>query len=215
MKNYLNFAAMDISLIFGFITASFLLALMPGPDNIFVLTESLSRGFKTGITITIGLVSGVLVHTIAAATGLSLLIISSPTTFTIIKYLGALYLLLLAYQAYFEKPISVKAGFAKKDTYNFGKLWRKGFLMNVLNPKVTLFFMAFLPQFITPEGFSVFNQFIILGLLFILVSFTVFGSIAYLAGRLTHLLNSDSFWKYTKIIKIAALCILAMFLAVS
>ncbi len=205
---------MDDSLVIAFIIASFFLALMPGPDNIFVLTESLSRGFKTGITITFGLVSGVLVHTFAAASGLSLLLVKSPTAFTTIKYLGAFYLLYLAYQTYYEKPIN----FAEKDqgkketNFQFGKLWRKGFLMNVLNPKVSLFFMAFLPQFITENGYSVFLQFIILGLLFIVIAFLVFGSIAFLAGRLSNVLNTEAFWKYTKVLKIITLVVLAFFL---
>jgi len=98
---------MELGLILSFLGASIILSLMPGPDNIFVLTESLTKGHRNGIAISLGLGFGVLVHTIAAATGLSIIIQKSAIAFCIIKYLGALYLFYLAYQAYKEKKLTL------------------------------------------------------------------------------------------------------------
>ena len=205
---------MEINLLISFIGASFLLALMPGPDNIFVLTESLTKGPRNGLAITLGLSSGILVHTTAAATGLSFLIQESAVAFSVLKYLGAAYLFYLAYKAYKEKRFTIEPD-VKSSGEPFGKLIRKGFLMNVLNPKVSLFFIAFLPQFISHSGFPIIYQMLILGLIFIMVTILVFGSIALLSGRLAPYLNSSKFWNISKWGKIGVLSILGISLALS
>jgi threonine/homoserine/homoserine lactone efflux protein len=207
---------METGLVLSFLGASLLLSLMPGPDNIFVLTESLTKGQRNGIIISCGLGLGVLVHTIAAATGLSIVIQQSAIAFAIIKYLGALYLLYLAYQTLKEKKpeLNFKSEHGehpKAATY----LLRKGFLMNVLNPKVSLFFIAFLPQFLSKNGYPVSLQMIILGVLFMLQAIVVFCAISVLSGKLSKYLNRPSFWNYTKWGKISVLSILGITLALS
>ena len=207
---------MELSLVLSFLGASIILTLMPGPDNIFVLTESLTKGQRNGIAISVGLACGVLVHTIAAATGLSIIIQKSVIAFSIIKYLGALYLFYLAYQAYNEKkPLLNFNSSESKEKETITYLIRKGFLMNILNPKVSLFFIAFLPQFVSAKGFNVTLQMIILGLMFMLQAMVIFSGIAMLSGKLTKYINKPSFWKITKWSKIGVLSILGLTLVLS
>ncbi len=207
---------METGLLLSFLGASVILSIMPGPDNIFVLTESLTKGQRNGIAISIGLGSGVLVHTIAAATGLSLIVQSSALAFSIIKYLGAAYLFYLAYQALKDENqhINFKAAQQSKHQGTFF-LIRKGFLMNVLNPKVSLFFIAFLPQFISPNGLSIKLQMIILGVLFMIQAIIVFSLISVLSGKLSKYINNKRFWKITKWSKVGVLSILGITLALS
>ena len=207
---------MQIELILSFLLASVLLTFMPGPDNIFVLTESITKGQKNGIAISIGLCTGVLIHTLAAATGLSIVIQKSAVAFSVIKYLGAAYLFYLAFMATKEKPMEVTLGKASKEkTFKLFPLIRKGFLMNVLNPKVSLFFIAFLPQFISKDGINITYQMIILGLIFMAQALVIFSLISILASRLTEYMNSAKFWKITKWSKVGVLSILGLTLALS
>ena len=203
---------MELQLIITFIGAATLLALMPGPDNIFVLTESLTKGYKTGIAISLGLSLGVLVHTSLAATGLSIIIQKSELAFKVIKYLGATYMIYLAIIALKDKQGSVELQAGKKRPLSLWRLIRKGFLMNVLNPKVTLFFVAFLPQFVSKTGIRFSFQMLILGAIFMINSFIIFSIIAKLSGSLSSYLNSERFWKYTKIVKAMVLFSLGMWL---
>lgn len=207
---------MELGLVLSFLGASIILSLMPGPDNIFVLTESLTKGQRNGIAISLGLGFGVLVHTIAAATGLSIIIQKSAIAFSIIKYLGALYLFYLAYQAFKEKKptLNFKSN-EKREKKAISFLIRKGFLMNVLNPKVSLFFIAFLPQFVSENGFNVTLQMIILGLLFMLQAIVIFSGISILSGKLSRYVNNPNFWRITKWSKISVLSILGITLALS
>ncbi len=210
---------MDIELLISFLLASITLSLMPGPDNVFVLTESITKGKRNGIIISAGLASGIIVHTIVIATGLSVLVQQSPYIFNGIKIFGAIYLLYLAYLAYKEEPTNVvgKANHSSNLTIKekWFPLYKKGFFMNVLNPKVTLFFIAFLPQFVKKDGHPFFVQIIILGIIFMIQAFLVFSIIAAIAGNLRQLVNSDKFWKKVKWIKIAVLTLLAGFLVLA
>ncbi len=206
---------MDIELLISFLLASITLSLMPGPDNVFVLTESITKGKKNGIIISAGLASGIIVHTIVIATGLSVLVQQSPYIFNGIKTFGAIYLLYLAYLTYKEETTTVNISNQINGTdvnEKWYPLYRKGFIMNVLNPKVTLFFIAFLPQFVTKEGLPFSVQIIILGIIFMLQAFLVFSIISIVAGNLRQLVNSDKFWKKIKWVKIAVLTLLAGFL---
>lgn len=207
---------MEIGLVLSFIGASVFLSVMPGPDNIFVLTESLTKGQRNGIAISIGLSLGVLIHTLAAATGLSILIQKSAIAFSIIKYIGAAYLFYLAYQAMKESKPEVNIDtFSSESTDGFFYLIRKGFFMNVLNPKVSLFFIAFLPQFTSPSGFSITIQMILLGCIFMAQALLVFSLISVLAGRLKRYVNDSRFWEITKWSKTSVLSILGLTLALS
>ena len=207
---------MEAQLIISFIGASILLTLMPGPDNIFVLTESLTKGHRNGIAISVGLSTGILIHTLAAATGLSIIIQKSAVAFTTVKFLGAGYLLFLAFKATKDRKPSFdsKMNNSHSDT-RFLQLMRKGFIMNVLNPKVSLFFIAFLPQFISNTGFHIIFQMIILGFIFMLQALLIFSLISMLSGKLSKYLNNAKFWQIAKWSKISVLSALAITLAVS
>ncbi len=202
---------MELSVILSFLGAALILILMPGPDNIFVLTESLTKGQRNGIAISIGLCSGILIHTLAAATGVSIIIQKSAFAFSIVKYIGAAYLFYLAYQSYREKKpeINTENKVLLEDT-SFLKLIRKGLLMNVLNPKVALFFIALLPQFVVKDGFSMTWQMLILGAFFMVLSLIIFSLISVLSGRLSKYINSPKFWKITKYSKVSVLSLLGL-----
>ncbi|MCH4896140.1 MAG: LysE family translocator [Marinifilaceae bacterium] len=200
---------MELNLLISFIGASIILAIMPGPDNILVLTESITNGKKNGIALSAGLSLGVMVHTIAAATGVSLIIQTSAIAFSIIKYFGALYLFYIAFITIKEKKTSSNIISNKISPI---KLIKKGFLMNVLNPKVSLFFIALLPQFITKNGFNFTIQMIILGFIFMCISFLLFSGIANLSGRINKYINNSRFWEITKWGKVSVLGILGFIL---
>ena len=164
----------------AFFAVAVLLALSPGPDNMFVLTQSAMRGRAAGLWVVLGLCSGLLVHTAAVAFGLAALFATSTLAFTALKWAGALYLLYLAWQAW-RAPVGVLATQAPLDA---GGLYRRGIIMNVTNPKVSIFFLALLPQFVTAERGSVAMQVLWLGFIFMLATLLVFGAIALAAGSL-------------------------------
>ena len=172
-----------IAHISAFIVASFLLAIAPGPDNIYVLTQSLVNGSKSGLATAAGLVSGIVIHTTLLAFGVSAIIANSPKLFYSIKVVGALYLLYLAYVTYNEKSeISLKEKAPKK---KYVALYKQGFIMNLINPKVVLFFLGFFPGFLWNEKEDTITQFYILGIVFIIVAFITFATLSLLAGNIS------------------------------
>jgi threonine/homoserine/homoserine lactone efflux protein len=184
-----------------FFTASILLTLSPGPDIIYVLVQSMSNGKKAGIVTTLGLVSGILIHTSFVAFGVSAVIKASPVLFTLIKIFGALYLFYLAYKVFrSDSSIAISDVPAKRSR----NLFRQGFIMNVLNPKVTIFFLAFFPGFLwEPDGNTIL-QFYILGFLFMMQALLIFGAVALLAGKISSYLmqhrRSGVFLKWIQIV---------------
>jgi len=202
---------MDLQLLLSFIAASVLLALMPGPDNIYVLTESVANGAKRGVIITAGLVSGVVVHTFLAATGLSLIIYSSELVYNLVLYAGSAYLFYLSYMATKETPIDVDSNKQPTERTTWS-LFKQGVLMNVLNPKVSLFFIALLPRFVSDTGWSPMLQMSLLGSVFMVQAFVVFSSVALIAGSLANLVENPTFWKVTKWLKVIVLAALGLFL---
>ncbi|EMI41744.1 Lysine exporter protein (LYSE/YGGA) [Rhodopirellula sp. SWK7] len=166
----------------AFVVASVLLALAPGPDNIFVLTQSAMSGLRAGLLVTVGLCTGLIVHTFAVAIGVATLIYASTWAFSLLKFVGAGYLMYLAWQSFRAKPDGVVVG--EKIALSDAELYRRGIIMNVTNPKVSIFFLAFLPQFADPARGSVTMQVIALGGLFILVTLIVFAGVAVLASKL-------------------------------
>ncbi len=181
---------MNYETILAFSTATFALAISPGPDNIFVLIQSITNGKKFGLATVAGLMTGCLVHTSLLAFGVSAVIKNNPDVFYGLKLFGAFYLIYLAFMVYRgEDEISFK----KEGTPSKGlfALFKQGFVMNVLNPKVTIFFLAFFPGFLFSDTLDTVIQFYVLGVLFILVSSLVFGGIALLAGNITSYLNDN------------------------
>lgn len=210
---------MDPLLLLSFLFASILLTLLPGPDILYVLTESITKGPKTGRTIAFGLVSGVLIHTALAATGISILIYQSDVVFKAVKYVGAAYLFYLAYLATQEHPIKINVVDSShkqilNPDYNFKKLFQKGFLMNVLNPKVSIFFIAFLPQFVSPTGFAPMVQMLIMGVVFIVQAYIIFALVASLSGQLSRFLQDEKIWKISKWVKAVVLFLIGVSLVV-
>ena len=129
-----------------FTSASLLLAVAPGPDNIFVLTESMVRGWRVGLIVTLGLCTGLIVHTAAVALGVAALFQASALAFNLLKFVGAAYLAYLAWGAFRAGAASLDS--AAGEAVGPGRYYLRGIVMNVTNPKVSIFFLAFLPQFI-------------------------------------------------------------------
>jgi len=165
-----------------FFGASVLLALAPGPDNIFVLSQSALRGAFAGFVITLGLCTGLLVHTSAVAFGVAAVFKTSAIAFTVLKFVGAAYLLFMAWKAFMATPADLAAGSGGEGGLRL--LYRRGIIMNITNPKVSIFFLAFLPQFADPARGPVILQIFLLGLVFILAAILVFGMVCVLAGAI-------------------------------
>ena len=168
-----------MTLFFG---AAVALALTPGPDNLFVLTQAAVGGRKAGLAVTLGLCSGLLVHTGAVALGVAALFATSALAFLALKLLGAAYLLYLAWGALTAKVDTGESTAA--DEQRMGALYTRGIAMNITNPKVAIFFLAFMPQFTDPSLGSVGLQIMTLGALFMVATLLVFGAVALGAGAL-------------------------------
>ncbi len=195
---------------FAFFVTALILAIAPGPDNIFVLTQSALYGAKAGIFTVFGLMTGILVHTFGVAFGVSIIFQNSPTAFFILKLIGAAYLVYLAWLTF--KAGSSEASLKSQEFIGYFALYRRGIIMNITNPKVALFFLALLPQFVNPARGSLAMQMSILGGIFILATLIVFGLVALLGGQLAHWFNSSP--KYQLLInKLAALIFIALALA--
>ena len=166
----------------GFLSAAVLLTLMPGPDILFVITQSMTRGKRAGIVFAAGLCSGLIFHTLAVSLGVSLILYESPIAFMVLKVLGASYLIYLSVRTFLRRKDSVFVLSADKEAES--RLYRKGVLMNILNPKVLLFFIAFFPQFVSPDADNPTGELLLLGALFILQAGVIFSFVAMLAGHL-------------------------------
>lgn len=164
-----------------YFAACLILAVTPGPDNIFVLTQAALRGKKAGILVVLGLCTGLVVHTTAVSLGVAVIFQTSALAFTLLKLAGAGYLIYLAWGA-FRAGATVIDG--EKSALTHAQLFRRGIIMNVTNPKVTIFFLAFLPQFADPARGSISLQMMLFGGLFIVSTILVFGAIALAAGAL-------------------------------
>ena len=163
-----------------FFMASILLALTPGPDNLFVLAQAAQHGKLAGISVTMGLCTGLLVHTAAVALGVAAIFQASAVAFALLKYIGAAYLLYLAWQSF--KAAAAASGPQQTRSLSFSGLYGRGIIMNITNPKVSLFFLAFLPQFTDPARGPLVPQILLLGVLFIISTILIFGGISFLAG---------------------------------
>ena len=170
-----------------FFAASILLALAPGPDNIFVLTQSSLYGRRSGLFVMLGLCTGLVVHSFAVALGVAVIFEQSALAFSALKLAGAGYLLYLAWQAFRASATRIQGEGGGQ--IRLLKLYGRGIIMNITNPKVSIFFLAFLPQFADPSRGPVWQQILILGGLFILSTILVFGGIAMLAGSIGQWVN--------------------------
>ncbi|SNR15652.1 LysE family translocator [Tenacibaculum jejuense] len=180
-----------IEILFSFALSTMALAISPGPDNIFVLTQSIVNGKKYGLATVLGLMTGCIIHTTLVAFGVSEVIKANDNLFFIIKLFGALYLLFLAYKV-FKSDANITFSTDNVQKKSTLSLFKTGFWMNVLNPKVTIFFLAFFPQFLFSDTISTVYQFYVLGGIFILVSFVIFSTIAILAGAISEIIKKNT-----------------------
>ena len=172
----------SFSILAVFFSASILLALAPGPDNIFVLTQSAIRGRMAGWVITLGLCTGLIGHTLMVSSGVAVIFKASPVAFTSLKLVGGAYLLYLAFLAF--RASATKLSPFENGGASFFQLYRRGIIMNMTNPKVSIFFLSFLPQFSDPSKGSLMLQIVILGFVFIISAMLVFGMISLIAAFL-------------------------------
>lgn len=191
---------MEITTLVSFLGVAILLTLMPGPDIIFVIAQSISQTKKAGIATAFGLCTGLIVHISAAALGVSALIYKSAFAFNLVKYAGAIYLLYMAWQAFREKDSSF--AIEGNERLDYLALYKKGILMNILNPKVSLFFLALLPQFVTQSAGHVSLQMIVLGIVFLVQALVIFTIVSIFSEKLRHLLmNSERIGKRINLVK--------------
>jgi threonine/homoserine/homoserine lactone efflux protein len=170
----------DIAL---FVAASLAVIVAPGPDNIYVLTRGIAQGRAVALASAWGMCSGLLFHTTLAALGLSAILARSAVAFSVVKYAGAAYLIYLGVRALLSREgFAPSAG--EESAARLGRFFLKGLSMNLLNPKVAVFFLAFLPQFVNPGTSGAALRLVALGLIFALLSVGIFSSIALFSGLL-------------------------------
>ena len=166
---------------FGFLLAAVLITASPGPDNLLVLSTGMARGRRAGMAFGLGCAAGCLSHTALALAGVSALVAASPTAFTALRWAGGLYLVWLGLQA-LRHAGPARLADAHAATESTARLFAKGLVANAINPKVVLFFLSFLPQFVQPAQGSVALQIGLLGLLFTVQAAVVFGLLGWFAG---------------------------------
>ncbi len=197
---------LDTKTIFLFLTASFILAVTPGPDILYVITRGMTQGKKAALAAASGFTLGNIVHTFFAVAGISAVLRASALAFTIVKLAGALYLIYIGYKTFKskgkltegnEKILSAKAIFIQSIT------------ANILNPKVAIFFLAFFPQFVKPQNGNVSLQMIQLGLLFMFSAFTVFSIVGLFSGTVGDKLKNNSSLN-SKLHKIAGIILIGL-----
>lgn len=171
---------MSIDTVFAFLAAALFLAFVPGPDNLFVMTQAALRGRRAGLTITLGLCTGLIVHTTAVALGVAVIFQQSELAFRLLKYAGAAYLTWLAWLAFRAKPTAAKS--STGPVREGARLYLRGIVMNITNPKVSIFFLAFLPQFVDKQAGHVTLQMFALGGLFIIATLIAFSLMALFAA---------------------------------
>jgi threonine/homoserine/homoserine lactone efflux protein len=182
------FELLSIETIITFITASVVLSLVPGPDNLFVMSNSALKGWRIGFYTTLGLCTGLIGHTILVGIGVSVIFQTSTMAFNGLKIIGAFYLVYLAWLSVQNKEINIGGANENSTSRSY---YFTGVIMNLTNPKVAIFFLVFLPQFINSNNDNVTSQIFLLGLLFICSAFFVFISIAYLSSFLEGILKKS------------------------
>lgn len=180
---------------YTFIATALIFIMTPGIDSVFVLNKSIGQGRKAGIYSTLGISSGVLVHTLFAALGLSIILSQSATAFSIVKYLGAAYLIFLGLKTVFGRKKTKQNNGENKtlpEHSGNGKNFMSGVLTNTLNPKVALFFLAFFPQFISPESIGESVPFLILGVTYSAIGLLWFTVLTLFSSLFSKKLNGNA-----------------------
>jgi len=170
------------ALLLGFVAAALVVLLTPGPGVLYVVSRSLAQGRRSGLAAALGLSLGALVHVAAAAIGLSAILVASSTAFSIVKALGAGYLILLGVRALLGR--NGTSGPVPLPEVALGRAVREGIVISIFNPKIAIFFLAFLPQFADPAAGPLERQILFLGLLYVALALLSDGAYAALAGTL-------------------------------
>lgn len=199
-----------------FILAALILVISPGPNMIYLISKSITQGKKSGFISLIGVVCGFLFHIVMVSFGLTAVLLAVPFAYGVLKTIGTVYLLYLAYQAIKPKSKNIFEVDKNVPYDSPKKLFTVGFLTNVLNPKVAVFYLSFFPQFIKPEYGSVFTQSLELGVVQVLVSFSVNFLIVLTAAKVATFFSNNPAWiKVQKWFMASILTYLALKMAVS
>lgn len=189
----------EANLFIAFLVASLALAITPGPDMTYVATVSARQGIKGGLAALAGIAVGVLSHVTLATVGLTAILATMPTAFTILKYIGACYLLYIAYQLLTAKDNGESSG-QQTSRKGYYRIIRRGILVSITNPKVGLFFLAFLPQFIDPTKGNPAIQTFILGVIFMAIGFAFIAAAglmaAYSAEKISSMPRTQKFFRW-------------------
>ncbi len=175
---------LNTTLLLGFIAAALIVLILPGPGVLYVIARSLSQGHRAGLASVVGLSAGALIHIAAAAIGLSAILITSATAFNLVKILGAGYLVYLGLRAILSKQGSPNIDVASDHSYT--RLFMDGVVVSIFNPKIAIFFLAFLPQFVDQSLGNITSQVTLLGLIYVCLALLTDGTYALLAGHLRH-----------------------------
>lgn len=206
----MDLVVVDFKLVSFFISC-LALAFSPGPDNMFLFSLSLNEKKKHSFLFLFGLITGCIVHTLALMIGLNLIVAKFPVVLDFFKFTGFVYLVFLSVKLLYTK-IDFKDDFKKKQKINF---YMTGFLMNILNPKVFVFFSVFFPNFIFSSDISFSLQILILGLIFIISTFLVFSIIIFTSNYISNYLKSNYFFNsiksYLSSIVLFAIALLILF----
>jgi len=182
----------DYNFWFLFISVAIALNVAPGPDVVYILTKTISGGKKIGIASSLGVCTGALFHVVISAIGLSAILYTSAVAFTIVKYVGVAYLLYLAYQAFRSSGLLIEKNEKHKSTETTWAAFKQGVLIDILNPKVAIFFMAFLPQFVRDGHGSTPFQLIMLGGIIILIAIVIEAIYVLLADKIANKFREDT-----------------------
>jgi threonine/homoserine/homoserine lactone efflux protein len=175
-----------------FLASCVALNVMPGPDTVYIVTRSVAQGRRAGLLSSWGLCTGALLHTLGAALGLSAVLAASAQAFTLVKYAGALYLMYLGAKTFFDRSGPFEGGTTPQLPASGSKIFLQGVVVDLLNPKVALFFLAFLPQFIDQRAPGKFTTFMSLGIILILFSLVWEGMLAIGSAKLAQYLVGNS-----------------------
>lgn len=175
-----------------FVIASIILCIVPGPDMIFLLGRTLAQGKKAGIMAAVGINVGAYVHLIAATLGISAILATSALAFTIVKWVGAIYLIYIGYKILTSKEGKITINGEKGKSQKYSQIFWQGFLSDVLNPKVAIFYLAFLPQFVKPTSDHKSLQIIFLGVTLNVIAIIINIGLVYFASILTKRLRENS-----------------------
>ena len=170
----------DSTSLWGFVVAALVVLLIPGPGVLYIVTRSLSQGRRAGLVSVLGLSAGALVHVVAATAGLSAVLLASATAFEVLKAMGAAYLIYLGVRTLLSRSATDSVG--ETPARSAARLFRDGVVISVLNPKIAVFFLAFLPQFVDESGGALSRQVFSLGTLYVLLALVTDSGYALLAG---------------------------------